>query len=61
MKYVVNDGCIGCGLCAGVCPEVFSMTDEGVARAIETEVPEAALSSAAEARDGCPVGAIEEA
>ena len=29
MKYKVNDGCIGCGLC--------------------------------EAKDGCPVGAIEEA
>ena len=39
MKYFVNDGCIGCGLCEGTCPEVFSMTDEGVAKAIETEVP----------------------
>lgn len=39
MKYVVNDGCIGCGLCKGTCPEVFHMTDEGAAAAIETEVP----------------------
>ena len=61
MKYVVNDGCIGCGLCEGTCPEVFHMTDEGIAAAIETEVPEEALASAAEAKDGCPVGAIEEA
>ena len=38
MKYVVNDGCIGCGLCEGTCPEVFSMTDEGVAKAIEKYV-----------------------
>lgn len=30
MKYVVNDGCIGCGLCAGTCPEVFSMGDEAL-------------------------------
>lgn len=30
MKYVVNDGCIGCELCEGTCPEVFSMTDKGV-------------------------------
>ena len=22
MKYIVNDECIGCGLCAGTCPEV---------------------------------------
>ena len=61
MKYHVNDSCIGCGLCAGTCPEVFSMSDEGVAVAIDSEVPEGALASAAEAMDGCPVGAIEEA
>ena len=60
MKYVVNDGCIGCGLCAGTCPEVFSMGDEGVAVATQTEVPEEALRCAVEAKDGCPVGAIEE-
>ena len=61
MKYHVNDSCIGCGLCAGTCPEVFSMSDAGAAVAIETEVPGEALESAAEAMDGCPVGAIEEA
>lgn len=61
MKYRVNENCIGCGLCAGICPEVFSMTDEGVATAIETEVPAEAEPAAAEAKDSCPVGAIEEA
>ena len=61
MKYFVNDGCIGCGLCAGICPEVFSMNDAGVSVAIDVEVPESALDSAAEAMSSCPVGAIEEA
>lgn len=61
MRYFVNDGCIGCGLCTGTCPEVFSMSDAGVAVAIETEVPEGTLDKAGEAKDGCPVGAIEEA
>ena len=61
MKYFVNDGCIGCGLCAGTCTDVFSMSDDGVAVAIETEVPEEAQNSAAEAKDNCPVSAIEEA
>ena len=61
MKYRVNENCIGCGLCAGICPEVFSMTDEGVAEAIESEVPAEAEGTAAEAKDSCPVGAIEEA
>ena len=51
MKYFVNDGCIGCGLCAGTCPDVFSMSDDGVAVAIETDVPEEALNSAAEAKN----------
>lgn len=62
MKYTVNqDECIGCGLCEGTCPEVFSMNDNGVAEAIDAEVPADALESAAEAKDSCPVGAIEEA
>lgn len=61
MKYEVNDGCIGCGLCASTCPEVFSMSDEGVAVATEDEVAEEYAASAEEAKDGCPVGAIEEA
>lgn len=61
MKYRVNENCIGCGLCAGICPEVFSMTDEGVAKAIESEVPAGSEETAAEAKDSCPVGAIEEA
>ncbi len=61
MKYKVNDGCIGCGLCEGACPEVFSMTEGGVARATDADVPAEYEAAAAEAKNGCPVGAIEEA
>ena len=61
MKYLVNDACIGCGLCNATCPEVFSMTDEGVAHAIEEEVPAEARETAAAACENCPVDAIEEA
>ena len=60
MKYYVNENCIGCGLCESVCPEVFSLSDEGVAVAISEDVPEDALESAAEAKSDCPVSAIEE-
>ena len=59
MKYFVNDNCIGCGLCESICPEVFSIQGD-VAVAIEGDVPATALATAAEAKEGCPVGAIEE-
>ena len=60
MKYHVNEACIGCGLCEGTCPAVFSMTDMGNAVAIDINVPENALDNAAAAKDDCPAGAIEE-
>ena len=60
MKYRVTDRCIGCGLCEGSCPEVFSMTADGTAIAIDTDVPEEAAAGAAEACSVCPAEAIEE-
>ncbi|SCW28653.1 ferredoxin [Ruminococcaceae bacterium YRB3002] len=60
MKYVVSEACIGCGMCTGTCDAVFSMSDEGVAVAIEGDVPAEEEANAAEAKEGCPVGAIEE-
>ena len=59
MKYFVNETCIGCGLCTELCPEVFRMTEEGVAEATEQEVS-GAEEAAKEALESCPVSAIEE-
>ncbi|MCI7093979.1 MAG: ferredoxin [Lachnospiraceae bacterium] len=61
MKYAVDENCIGCGLCNATCPEVFSMTDEGTAKAIEEDVPASAEETAKEAMENCPVGAIGQA
>lgn len=57
MKATVNENCIGCGLCAGTCPAVFSMGDDGLAHG--GAVPEDQLAEAESARDGCPVSAID--
>ncbi|MGN0975868.1 MAG: ferredoxin [Gemmiger sp.] len=61
MKFCVNDACIGCGLCVSTCPEVFSLTEAGNARAVNEPVDEPLLQSAMRAQDGCPVDAIESA
>ena len=61
MRYYVNEKCISCGLCASICPEVFSMNKEGVAVATQSVVSKNELESADEAKDSCPVDAIQEA
>lgn len=61
MKYFVNETCIGCGVCEATCPEVFKMNDDGVAVAIEEDVPDEFLDAAEDSMGACPVGAIENA
>ena len=61
MKYRVCDSCIGCGVCEATCPEIFRINESGIAEAIDEEVEEEFAEAAAEACDGCPVGAIEQA
>ncbi|MGH4052212.1 MAG: ferredoxin [Clostridium sp.] len=56
--HVDKDICIGCGICPGVCPEIFEMEDDGKAVASKDEVAENLVSSAKEAEEQCPVGAI---
>ena len=35
MTATVNENCISCGLCAGTCPEVFHMGEDGFAHGSE--------------------------
>jgi ferredoxin len=59
MKAKIDrDGCISCGLCPDVCPEVFRMADDGKAEVHVDEVPHGLEGQAEEAADGCPVSVI---
>lgn len=60
MMYKVNGNCVGCGQCAEICPNVFSMSTFGFAKAICADVDEADLDTAEEAMNNCPAEAIEE-
>ena len=61
MKVKVDeDRCAGHGMCLTLCPEVFDLTDDGWAVAVDEEVPEAAEPGARAAIENCPERAIRE-
>lgn len=51
------DVCIGCGLCANSCPEVFKMGDDKAVPVSETVAP-GQEDCAKQAAEDCPVSAI---
>lgn len=57
--YVNKDTCIACELCTQICPDVFSMDDDGKSVAIKDDIAENLQDDAVEARDSCPVSAID--
>lgn len=57
--YVDKDTCIGCGLCEGLCPEIFKMEDDGKAIAEDIEITNEFVDATKEAQDQCPVSAID--
>lgn len=60
MKAIIDrEGCIGCGLCAQICEDVFRMAEDGKAEVyndlgLNTDSGE----TAQEAADSCPVRVI---
>ena len=52
-----RDGCIGCGLCCEICPEVFRLADDNLASAYAS-INASSLFSAKEAEYSCPVAVI---
>lgn len=58
MKAEIDrSGCIGCGICEEICPNVFRIDDEGLAE-VYADIEEADEEKAIEARDSCPVSVI---
>ncbi|MBP3488729.1 MAG: ferredoxin [Roseburia sp.] len=57
MKVNVIEGCISCGLCVSVCPEVFQFNDENVSEVCK-QPDETQEEAVREAADGCPVSVI---
>jgi ferredoxin len=55
MVKVDQDKCIGCGLCAGLCPDSFRLNADGKSEVIKEEATDCAKEAAAQ----CPVNCIE--
>jgi len=59
MKATVDpDLCIGCGICEGIVPEVFSLLNEPYAEVLLDPVPEEYQEATREAAEECPEEAI---
>jgi ferredoxin len=59
MKAIIDaDACVGCGLCANMCAEVYKMQDDK-AIVIGDSIADELLDSAKEAATSCPVEAIK--
>jgi ferredoxin len=52
-----REDCIGCGVCAAVCPDNWEMSDDGLADPLNSSVDEIGCNQ--EAADSCPTTCIK--
>ena len=52
------DTCMGCGICEGICPDVFSLSAQPYAEVLLDPVPEQYWIDVRDAADQCPEEAI---
>lgn len=53
-----REGCIGCGICAGICPNVFAMAEDGKSEVLGAPGSADDAHHAREAAAACPVNVI---
>jgi ferredoxin len=59
MKVTVDpDICLGCGICKGICPDVFSLASHPYAVVLLDPVPETYRADVLDAIEQCPEEAI---
>lgn len=59
MKPIVDESlCIGDGICADICPEVFEMRDDNLSHVINDNPGAELAGRVQEAVDACPTAAI---
>lgn len=59
MKVVIDeDMCLGCGICEGVAPDVFTLGSESHAVVLLDPVPDKYRADVADAIEQCPEEAI---
>ncbi|HQB84828.1 MAG: Ferredoxin [Parcubacteria group bacterium ADurb.Bin247] len=60
MKKIIHDrdACVGCGLCASVCPEYWTMSEDGKATLNSSALELEELGCMQDAVDSCPVQCI---
>jgi len=59
VKIEPREECLGDGICADECPEVFSMDDDGLAMVINEEPGEDLREAVQNACDECPAEIIQ--
>jgi ferredoxin len=56
--HIDDERCKGHGVCCGLCPRVFELTDRGYAISVVDEIPAELQEIVNTAVDHCPEGAI---
>ncbi len=55
-KVEVGEGCISCGNCAAVCPDIFELKEKSEVK--KPEIDDSELACAKDAAEQCPVSVI---